>query len=90
MPANPSTIPGSATFTNSLAEPLKVEGLKLFAPGEVRLVTLSTFLLPQRAAVWNALWVAKTNGLLTTGTSMFEVDALPTGHQATQGNGGQG
>lgn len=89
MPADPSTIPASITVTNATAGRFSVAGLQIFEPGEVRTVTLSAFGLAQRAAIWNALTVALGRGYLTSGTAGFEVTSLYTGHQNTDGHGGQ-
>ena len=90
MPADPATIPASITVTNATGGRHVVAGLLAFEVAEVRVIALTNFLLAQRAAIWNALTVSLGRGYLTSGTAGFEVDNLPTGHQNTGGNGGQG
>jgi len=90
MAADPSTIPASATVTNLLAEPLALAGLKTLAPGEVRVITLSAFLLAQRSMVWNGLYNAAIKGLISTSDVTFDVNEIATGHQGVLNRGGQG
>jgi hypothetical protein len=90
MPADPSTIPASAVVTNITVEPLQVLGLATFAVAEVRTVTMSTFLLPQRAVVWNALRNAVVKGLVTAPAVTFDVTEVATGQQSIINSGGQG
>ncbi len=89
MAADPSTIPATVQVTNLLAEQLKLEGLQIFAPGEVRTITMTNFLLAQRASVWNAIRNAKVKGLVATDSAVIDVTPLPTGHQGVENNGGQ-
>lgn len=89
MPADPSTIPASITVTNALTVPLKIAGVPVFTAGEVRLITLSAFLLAQKTVVWNAITRAVTGGWMTANASTFLVTDLVTGHQNTENHGGQ-
>jgi hypothetical protein len=90
MPADPSTIPATVLVTNLMTDPLKLEGLPVFAVGEARTVTMTNFLLPQRAWVWNAIRNAKVKNLVTTNSAVVDVTSTPTGQQGVENNGGQG
>lgn len=90
MAADPSTIPTTVLVTNLLAFKLQLCGLPPFAPGEARTITMTTFLLPQRTAVWNAIRNAKVKNLVSTDSAVEDVTPLTTGHQNTEFNGGQG
>lgn len=89
MPADPSTIPATISVTNATGGRFAVSGLPVFESGEARTITLSAFVLAQRAAIWNALTVALGRGYLTSGTPGFDVTSIYTGHQNTDGHGGQ-
>ncbi|MFA6132478.1 MAG: hypothetical protein WC869_00525 [Phycisphaerae bacterium] len=90
MPADPSTIPASATVTNLLTEPLALAGLKTLAPAEARLVDLAAFQLAQRTLVWNAICNAYLKSLVNVSGTPLEVDDLATGQQGVQNIGGHG
>lgn len=90
MPADPSTIPASATVTNLLPEPLKVFGLPAFAAGEVRVVNMSAFLLAQRSVIWNALYNAVLQNLVSSPDVTFDVTEIATGQQGVVNRGGHG
>jgi hypothetical protein len=90
MPADPSTIPASATVTNLLPEPLKVFGLPAFTAGEVRVITMSAFLLAQRSVIWNALYNAVLKNLVSSPQVTFDVGEIATGQQGVVNRGGHG
>jgi hypothetical protein len=85
MPA----IPSSIVLTNAMATPHQIYGLDIFEVAEVRTVDLASFLVPQQAAIWNAITVALSAGQLTSGTAGFAVTETDIGQQTTYNNGGQ-
>lgn len=90
MPVDPLAMPATTTVTSLLAEPLKLAGLAVFAPGEVRTITLSAFEVSQRVFVWNGLFNAKVKNLISGVDLVDAADEIATGHQGVQNRGGQG
>lgn len=90
MALPPSAIPASVTVVNLLSEPLALPGVQSFAVGETRVITLSAFGLEQRSLIWNAIYNAKVEGLVTAAAATFDVTEIATGHQGSTNRGGHG